>query len=416
MAGGLLASVNEMAENTPANRDRYIDFLRAFSITVVVAGHFTIAVIFWADGWISIRNAVGVTAGLWLATWFLQVMPIFFIVGGFSNQVSWDAIRRRGGTYGDFISSRLARLFRPTVIFIGVWAVIQVAFHIFGIGAAFGPRGWIRLSMIPFGPLWFLIVYMAVTALTPLTLAAHRRFGSAIPIVLVGCAAFGDLARFKLGMGLVGWFNLLTVWLLAHQLGYFYPAQNADPAPVGQGGDVGAEHAKRGNLRWWISALSGLAAIALLTNLGAVAPGWGVYPRSMLGTDVESVSNMSPPTLCIVALTFWLFGLAMLLRSPIQRWLARDRPWRAVIAANAVIMTAFLWHLTAYLIVIVVFYPLGLGHPTSTTISWWLQRPFWVLGPTALLLLMIALLARFERPRPVAAQPTPTKGDPPEHV
>ena len=36
-----------MAERTPATRDRYVDFLRAFSIATVVIGHWFIAIIVW---------------------------------------------------------------------------------------------------------------------------------------------------------------------------------------------------------------------------------------------------------------------------------------------------------------------------------------------------------------------------------
>ena len=44
-----------LADATPPERDRYVDFLRAASIGVVVIGHFFIAVIFWT-GWAVINN------------------------------------------------------------------------------------------------------------------------------------------------------------------------------------------------------------------------------------------------------------------------------------------------------------------------------------------------------------------------
>ena len=50
------------------------------------------------------------TPGLWLATWVLQVMPVFFFVGGFSNMVSWQALERRGDGYVEYLSGRMARL------------------------------------------------------------------------------------------------------------------------------------------------------------------------------------------------------------------------------------------------------------------------------------------------------------------
>jgi hypothetical protein len=38
------ATASELARQTPATRDRYVDFLRLFSIATVVLGHWLIAV------------------------------------------------------------------------------------------------------------------------------------------------------------------------------------------------------------------------------------------------------------------------------------------------------------------------------------------------------------------------------------
>ena len=92
----MTATVGELAERTPATRDRYVDFLRAVSILSVVIGHWTIGMIAWDRGFIRATSAIGLTSWLWLATWFLQVMPIFFFVGGFSNLVAYDSNREHG--------------------------------------------------------------------------------------------------------------------------------------------------------------------------------------------------------------------------------------------------------------------------------------------------------------------------------
>src|SRR5512133_2232734 len=85
--------LDELARATPTTRDRSIDFLRAASIVAVVFGHWFIGIIHWRDGLIWTTSAVGVTSWLWLGTWFLQVMPVFFFVGGFSNLVSLESAR-----------------------------------------------------------------------------------------------------------------------------------------------------------------------------------------------------------------------------------------------------------------------------------------------------------------------------------
>ncbi|MDQ4095746.1 MAG: acyltransferase [Actinomycetota bacterium] len=368
--------LEELAEKTPPDRDRYVDFLRAFSIATVVVGHWFIALIWVENERIGVYNAVGVTSGLWLATWVLQVMPLFFFVGGFSNLKTFESMKSRGDTYRDFMRTRASRLLRPTAVFVAVWIVIQAVFHLVDVGG----DDLVRVSMLPFGPMWFLFVYLGVIAAVPVTVWLHRRYGPKVAVLLVIATIVVDLLRFAADVPGVGWLNLAFVWLLAHQLGYFY----AD-------GDL----PRLSSRALWALAGTGLAGLVVLTNIG-------VYPRSMVGTDVEALSNMNPPTVCIVALTLWLVGLAMSLRDRVNGWLAKKRPWMVVIAANSLIMTVFLWHLTAYLAAIVFLRPLGLGETGDSTLSWWLQRPLWQVVPALLLAPLVLVFGRFERPRPAA--------------
>src|SRR5688500_4348060 len=94
-------SIKEMAAATPASRDRFVDLLRAFSIAVVVFGHWLAAVVYWDGDMITGVSALDEISWAWMLTWFLQVMPLFFFVGGFSNAVSIAASERRNGTYGE---------------------------------------------------------------------------------------------------------------------------------------------------------------------------------------------------------------------------------------------------------------------------------------------------------------------------
>jgi fucose 4-O-acetylase-like acetyltransferase len=377
-------ALDEMVARTPASRDRYVDFLRALSIVAVVFGHWFIALILWHRGVIVVYSAIGVTSGLWLATWVFQVIPLFFFVGGFSNATSFEAARRRGGSTGTFLRSRAERLLKPTLAFLLAWVVIEVVLHLLDTGGTGLVRGVSLGNTLPFGPLWFLAVYFGIVMLSPLTLAAHRRFGIWVPVALIAISVVVDVLAFARDLHRVRWVNLAAVWSLAHQLGYFY----ADGRLVRAG--------KRFHLAM---AIGGLACLIGLTTLG-------VYPRSMLGTDatffhlkaIERVSNMNPPTLCIVALTFWLIGLAMLVREPVTRWLQRALAWKAVIAVNAVIMTLFVWHMTAYVLVVVLLYPHGFGLALDSTARWWSERPVWEVLPAVVLFAVVAILGRFERP------------------
>ena len=364
--------LEELADGTPATRDRYVDFLRAFSIATVVIGHWFIALIWVHDERIGVHNAVGVTSGLWLATWILQVMPIFFFVGGFSNLKTYESQISRGGTFAEFLRSRAARLLKPTLIFVTVWVVAQALLHMIDVGG----DELVRLSMLPFGPMWFLFVYFGVIVAMPVTVRVHRRFGVIVPLSLAATAIAVDVLRFAFDVPGVGWLNLAVMWILAHQLGYFYADEKLPR--LGRGPLVGL-------------TVIGLAGLILLTNIG-------VYPRSMVGTDVEVLSNMNPPTLCIVALMLWQIGLAMLFRDRANAWLTKKRPWTGVIAANSMIMTVFLWHLTAYLLAILLLRPVGLGHEDDSTLSWWLQRPVWLIVPALLLVPFVIVFGRYERP------------------
>src|SRR3954463_2404845 len=85
---------------TPARRERYVDFLRVFSLAVVMLGHWLMAAVEWRGGRLVAGNVLqAAPASQWL-TWVFQVMPVFFVVGGFANTASWTAAMRDGRGYG----------------------------------------------------------------------------------------------------------------------------------------------------------------------------------------------------------------------------------------------------------------------------------------------------------------------------
>ncbi len=374
-------SAEAVASATPARRERYVDFLRVFSLAVVMLGHWLMAVVEWRDGRLVAGNILeSAPAAQWL-TWVFQIMPVFFVVGGFSNTASWTAAMRDGRGYGDWLGSRLVRLVRPVLAFALAWCAVVAALTLAGVDPAS-----VRARSIA-QPLWFLAVYVLVVAVAPVMVAAHRRWGWAVPVAMAAGVALVDLARWPLGVPLVGWVNLALVWLFAHQLGIAW---------------------RDGAVKSWSRrrvaglAAAGIGGLFLLT--GAVG-----YPHSMVGGVGEARSNTFPPSLALVALGLWQFAAALLLRPAVDRWLDRPRAWGAVVAANGMAMTVFLWHLTALLVVAVIALPGGwMPQPAAGSGAWWAMRPVWLVALVLALVPLVAVFARVElrRPRPFPAAPS----------
>jgi hypothetical protein len=312
--------------------------------------------------------------GLWLVTWLLQVMPLFFVVGGVANRAAWTAAQRDGRTASAFLAARLRRLGRPCAMFVGAWAVFEVAAGLL----VPGYPGVLEYGRVVFVPLWFLGVYAGVVALVPVTSALHARRPGRTLAGLLAAVAVADLGRLGLGVDVLGVVSTAGVWLFAHQLGYWW----RDGTLLRGGRRTAAK----------VSAV-GLAGLVALTTVGP-------YPRSMVAVRGEGVSNLLPTTLCIAALAVFQLGVALWLRDPLNRWLRRRGPWRAVVAVNGVAMTVFCWHMTALLLAIGTWHLLGgtlAAHPTAT---WWALRPVWLVLPGLFLAPFVAVLGPRERPQP----------------
>lgn len=360
-------SVDRLVDATPPTRDRTVDFLRAFSIGVVVLWHWALSVTHRQDGRLVMPNPIQDVPFGWLATWLLQVMPLFFLVGGFANLAGWESASRVGGAAA-FLRRRLARLLRPTALFVAVWVAVEGLAHLL----LPGYRSVLDHALVVFVPLWFLAAYLWVVLLVPLTAAAHRRAGPAVAGLLGAAVVLVDAGRFAGGIEALGWVNTALVWVFVHQLGYLWRDGAFD------------EPARRGAL-----VLAGLAGLVLVA---AVAP----YPRSMVATEGDEVSHMFPTTAGIAVLAVFQLGVVQFLRPALDAWLQRRAVWKIVVSVNAVIMTIFLWHMTALLLAITALERAGLELPAEPTAAWWVQRPLWVLVPGAILAVLVAVFARVE--------------------
>lgn len=367
-----LATVRDLAAATPTTRNRVVDFLRALAITVVVLGHWLMAAVVVRDGEL-IPNAVLNIAG-WShpLTWVFQVMPIFFLVGGYANALSWRAARRRDLGYPDWLRARIRRLLSPVVPLLLTWLVIASIAYAAGV-----PGATLRTaSQVALVPTWFLAAYVLVVAVAPGTLWLWERFGWASVVAGLLIGGVVDAVSISRDSVTIGFANYLIVWATVHQLGYAW----LDGRIAG--------HRRR-------------VALAAFGLVGLLALVWaGPYPISMIGVDGAALNNSYPTRVTLAFLGMFQAGVILLLEPTLQRWLQREKPWRATVLVNSRIMTLYLWHLTAMVLVIGASLLLdGFGlHAEPLSAAWWATRPLWYAVLIAVTVGFIAVFGRFENP------------------
>ncbi|MEO6126687.1 MAG: acyltransferase [Ilumatobacteraceae bacterium] len=359
---------NTPISDTPIadGRDHYIDFMRAFSLLVVVAWHWVFTIIIWKADGPHATNPIGFTRGLFFATWLLQVMPLFFYVGGFSHLRAWEKASSRGENIWHFVWRRVRSLAVPALALLGVWIIAGIV-----LGIVFDLH-WIGKAVIlVVSPLWFLAVYLVLILFLPAFLWLHRRFDVIVLVWMAGLAGAVDILRFRYGYDSLGLVNMIFVWGLCFQLGFFYDRL------------VAASRRADWALLW--AGLFGLAGLV----------GSRLYPGSMVGVPGER-SNMAPPTLCIVALVLFQAGVAEVIRPWMQTRLPRPGWSRVNEVINRFSMPLFLFHTTGMALSRAVTYAIagGENEATKSTGWWWLSRPISFILPLLFTLPVILLFGR----------------------
>jgi hypothetical protein len=200
----------------------------------------------------------------------------------------------------------------------------------------------------------------------------HERWDSIVLVFFAAAAGAVDILRFRYDHEWLGIINMVTVWGLCHQLGFFYER-------------IVAAHRRVD----WTLLWAGLAALAGLV-------GSGLYPGSMVGVPGET-SNMAPPTLCIIALVAFQAGVAEVIRPRIEARLNERRRWARVNEViNRFSMPLFLFHTTGMALHRAVRYAVAgsRNEAREPTLWWWLYRPLSVIGPLLFTLPVIYLFGR----------------------
>lgn len=370
---GLRTAAAKVDERTPAGRDRFVDLVRVFAILMVVLGHWLVAVIVVGEDGVTTTQLLVVAPWTRWATWVMQVMPLFFLVGGRVNAGSLERHQRRGDTTWWWVRRRSRRLLRPMLWLLAIWIPLAPVLRWIGFSGSLVERA----SEVALMPLWFLIVYTLTIVLAPVTWRLHRRAGwwvVAGATVLVGVVD----ALHGAGLPVVGEVNQLLVFAIAHQLGYLWAD---DRLPFGRRG-------------LWLAGGGLLAAAVLVVGVG--------YPISMVGVAGPTPSNALPPNLALLALTVAQTGVLLALRRPCERWLHRSElAWAAVATAGTAIVTLYLWHMTAMIAVASLTHLTGWWPDVDPVgAAWWLLRPAWVLLCAAALVPLVLAFRRVEQVGP----------------
>jgi hypothetical protein len=279
------------------------------------------------------------------------------------------------------VRHRLARVLGPTTIYVGLVSAIVVAVDLCQVpGSTLEYAGW-AVAM----HLWFLAVYLVVASLTPVTIAAQRRWGLKVPAALaLGVAAVDGLS---LGghVAYLGWLNYLLCWGALYQLGIAWR----------EGGLAGRKP--------MLLAAGSAVVLALLIGLG-------LYPVSMIGIPGQPVQNTSPPTVAMLAFACAQAGLVITLAPALNRALRAGFVQRVLTTANSNVMALYLWHMIPVVIVAIVGYPAGLlPQPVEGTGDWWLARLEWVVILSLVTAVEMVLLYRgrgfFAAPLPMLVTP-----------
>ncbi len=370
-------------------RDLTLDLARVVCVLMVITIHLLfVGVGPNSEGGLSVSRPLEEQPWFWAATWVGQIMPLFFVVGGFATATSLRSLRHRESDADRadriFLHSRMQRLIRPALpLFLLLAAALGAATAV-GVDHSL-------LDAVATGigsPLWFLCAYLLCQFAAPTLLRLHARAPRVTMLVLLACVIAVDVARFlwadaprdQAGVGIGGYLNLLFAWALVHQIGFWY----AD-----------GWFARR---RAW--QLIGMAVIAWASLIPLTA--WLPYSLDML-------SNLNPPTLPLVALGIGQAALLQLLKPPLTA-LMRTRAARAVVyVVGSRLMTIYLWHLPLIIVLAGVGLLIPGASPVPGSADWWLTRPIVLVILLAALMGLSVPLRRLEQPAPVlqpASRPT----------
>lgn len=354
------------------SRDRVLDLVRVAAMVLVVVQHWLMPVLA-VDGGAIVLERANVLESAWPVTWLSQVMPLVFFTAGAAAVLS---LRGRPQPGSGWVGRRLVRLLGGVAVLAVVWLPLPMVLLATGLDPAVVSVGGRLIGAL----LWFLVVLVILTALTPVLLRLADRFKGAEVAALAVAAVAVDAMRFGLGWEYAGYVNAVLVWAAVYAIGVHYA---------------------RGRLAWMSGGgAAAVGALGLLTLAAAVA--FGPYPPAMIGLPGTTVSNMNPPSAALLALAVAQIGLLLAVRGALTRFVERPRVAAVIDRCAPHTMTVYLWHTPAIVLVAAVVVAFGRHAPAVGSTAWWWQVPVWFLAASAVLALSVAGVGRAGlRPGPV---------------
>ncbi|MBS1673627.1 MAG: acyltransferase [Actinobacteria bacterium] len=356
-------------------RDGAVDAVRAILLAAVVLLHsLMVGVSVAADGTPILRNAMEGWGGFAPLTWLVQIMPLFFVLGGFASCTQWTRQRARGATAGEYVAARVRRLLVPASGAILATAVALAGLTVAGVPADIVATAGFRISQ----PLWFLGVYLGCSALVPVMVRLHERHRLTTFAALAAGVVAVDIVRGATGITAIGLVNMLFVWLLMQQVGFALA-------------DGSLDRIRRGMLLPIAGMAVAVAAVLILT---------GAAPADL-------ITALNPPMAILAVVGVAQTAVFLAVRPRLRSAAAGRRTSAAVTWVNARAMTIYSWHM---LVVVGLAGALLLGHvglPTPLSADWWASRPLWFAGVLAAVGIVVAFVGRREAGRGSA---TPSLG------
>lgn len=375
---GSTVSIMATKHAVPAGRDLTLDLVRVVCVLIVVLVHLLLAGVSVTEDGIELEKTLEEQSWFNTASFVFQIMPAFFLVGGFAALAGWDSLVAKNSNVSfatnasAFVRTRLARLARPSVAVFGFFAVVLGVAEFTG-----APADLVDGVAAGVGsPLWFLAAYTIAQASAPWLIRAHRARPVITLLALVALAALFDTLRYSTGIDYFGVPNVAFVWLSVHQLGFWY---------------------RDG----WFAGKRTLELIGFVLAVYAVciALAWvGPYSWNML-------ENQYPATVPLILFAAAQGALLTIARRPLTALMRTQAARGVVFLAGTRLMTIYLWHLPVImaLIGLQLLVPQWLAEPGSA--RWWWERIPMYLLVLAVLYFLSLVLARLELPPRSIAHP-----------